>query len=213
MGHEPSPKGDRPPSDQELLQRYAGGDEEAFRVFWERYEPRLVRVASRYVGADLAQDAVQNLAMKFAEHPEIFDHSQSFMPWATTVLARESVSMLRRERAKKRGGGKVQQEPIDGLGDASAGTQSPDEIVELEEFRRRLRRRLAQCLWKLEKVGRKAILLRCKGMGFMELAQRLVELGRLGSANPGSAAKIVNRVLVQLRRCVAEDNNDFGDQS
>ncbi len=85
--------------DNELAERAAGGDRDAFRVLLERHYDRLYRLAYRFSGnhadaEDLAQDICLNLPAKL----RAFRGDAKFTTWLYRVVVNASQD-LRRKRA------------------------------------------------------------------------------------------------------------------
>jgi RNA polymerase sigma-70 factor (ECF subfamily) len=76
------------PSDQDLVSRFAvHGDEEAFRLLFRRYTPRLYAVALRLCGgrSDAAEDAVQTAWLRAARRLDGFEWRSSLATWLTGI--------------------------------------------------------------------------------------------------------------------------------
>lgn len=76
-------------SDEELMLFLSEGEVLAFDELYQRYSRRLMIFFTRMLNFDkeLAQDALQDLFLKIAEHPEKFDHSRSFKTWIFSVAS------------------------------------------------------------------------------------------------------------------------------
>ena len=76
------------PSDQDLVNRFvARGDEEAFRLLFRRYTPRLYAMALRLSAgrADQADDIVQIAWLRAARHLDRFEWRSSLATWLTGI--------------------------------------------------------------------------------------------------------------------------------
>ena len=65
------------------------GEEMAFEELYLRYSKRLMVYFSRMLNFNrvLAEDALQDLFMKIAEHPDKFDRNRSFKTWIFSVAS------------------------------------------------------------------------------------------------------------------------------
>ncbi len=70
-------------TDEELMFHISKGEASAFDELYLRYSKRLLGYFIRMLNFDkeLARDALQDLFLKIAEHPEKFDRAQSFKTW------------------------------------------------------------------------------------------------------------------------------------
>ncbi len=115
------------------------GDEEAVRPLWDRYFPRLMRLASQSLAgakqrAAGAEDAVQSAFIGFWQQavdgklPQDVNRDDL---WAllSVVAVRKARKQIRREAAKKRGGD-WQQTPVEVVASPAAACDglSPDEF-------------------------------------------------------------------------------------
>jgi RNA polymerase sigma-70 factor (ECF subfamily) len=75
------------PSDQDLVSRFvARGDEEAFRLLFRRYTPRLYAMALRLTGRrDQAEDIVQVAWLRAASQIGAFEWRSSLATWLTGI--------------------------------------------------------------------------------------------------------------------------------
>jgi len=76
-------------SDEELMFYLSTGEVLAFDELYARYSRRLMIYFTRMLNfdKDLAEDALQDLFLKIAEHPEKFDRSRSFKTWVFSVAS------------------------------------------------------------------------------------------------------------------------------
>ena len=76
-------------SDEELMFYLSKGEVLAFDELYFRYSKRLMVYFTRMMNfdKDLAEDALQDLFLKIAEHPEKFDRSRSFKTWVFSVAS------------------------------------------------------------------------------------------------------------------------------
>jgi len=94
-----------------LLLRAAGGDQEAFGRVCIEVLPKLRAhtrrlCSSKNLPIDYAQDIAQETVLKLAESaPSEFESWDALVGWLFRVATNVANDMLRRQRAKKRGGG------------------------------------------------------------------------------------------------------------
>ncbi len=76
-------------SDEELMFYLSNGEVLAFDELYMRYSKRLMIYFTRMLNfdKDLAEDALQDLFLKIAEHPEKFDRNRSFKTWIFSVAS------------------------------------------------------------------------------------------------------------------------------
>ncbi|MEZ6124487.1 MAG: ECF-type sigma factor [Planctomycetaceae bacterium] len=100
-----------------ILSQFREQSESAATTLWRRYFPRLVRVARTTLNhlphrSDDAEDAAQSAFMAFWQQiarsglESVVDRN-SLWKLLATITIRKAQQKLRRERAQKRGGGKV----------------------------------------------------------------------------------------------------------
>lgn len=72
-----------------MIQLYRDGKASAFDEIYRRYSKRLLYFSYRMVGHDesKAQDILQEVFLKLADQPYLFDTSKQFKPWIFTVVA------------------------------------------------------------------------------------------------------------------------------
>jgi RNA polymerase sigma-70 factor (ECF subfamily) len=98
------------------------GDERAFGILFERYQPKIFAVALRYTRiAEDAEDVVQQTFQKAFIHLHKFEGKSSFRTWLTRIAINEALMLLRRVRA-------LREVPIDNLSEdeTAAGLEIPD---------------------------------------------------------------------------------------
>jgi RNA polymerase sigma-70 factor (ECF subfamily) len=87
------------PSDQALLERASGGDEEAFVQLYDRHQGPVFRFACRMLGSvELAEDVVHDCFLALMTQPLLFDSSRASLRTYLCGAARNlSLKTLRRE--------------------------------------------------------------------------------------------------------------------
>ncbi len=90
-------------NDEAVAAAVQHGELDAFRVIVERYEPKLVRYARRFLfDADDAKDLVQDVFVKAYVNIRSFDAERRFSPWLYRIAHNEFVNALKK-RTKERG--------------------------------------------------------------------------------------------------------------
>jgi RNA polymerase sigma-70 factor (ECF subfamily) len=86
--------------DEELMFYLSNGEVLAFDALYERYSKRLMVYFTRMLSfdKDLAEDALQDLFLKIAEHPEKFDRSRSFKTWIFSVASNTCKNYYRHKK-------------------------------------------------------------------------------------------------------------------
>jgi len=150
-----------------LVERLKGGDQEAVRLLWQRYYPRLVALARKKLQdtprrvadeEDAALSAFNSFCRR-AEQGQFPDLKDRNGLWALLVVltARKAADLVKHQYREKRGGGRVQGDSGPGDFDRVQGDDpTPEEAAllaeEVESLLARLRdpalRQVA--VWKLE---------------------------------------------------------------
>lgn len=86
-------------TDQELLEAYHNGDEQAFAHLVERYLGPLFRFLVRMVGdRGIAEDLVQEVFVKAWKRMSSFDMTKSFKTWIFTIAKHTAIDYLRKQK-------------------------------------------------------------------------------------------------------------------
>src|ERR1041384_1884999 len=87
-------------SDEELMLFVTKGEESAFDELYARYGKRLLMYFTRMMNnrKESAEDALQDLFMKIAERPELFDRSRSFKTWIFSAASNVCKNYYRHKR-------------------------------------------------------------------------------------------------------------------
>lgn len=87
-------------SDEELMLHLCNGEVAAFDELYHRYGKRLLGYFVRMLNFDknLAEDALQDLFLKIAERPEMFDGSRSFKTWVFTMASNTCKNFYRHKK-------------------------------------------------------------------------------------------------------------------
>ncbi len=90
------------PSDEELMSRYAGGDEAAFEIILSRYSRPLFGFLSRYLGrADRAEDVFQEVFYEIIRGRKGYRPRYRFAAWLFRIGRNRAVDRLRRNGVRK----------------------------------------------------------------------------------------------------------------
>lgn len=84
--------------DEQLAAQVKRGEEAAFAELMTRYEPKLMRYGSRFLGslgADAIRQAVQDVFIAVYQNIEGFDAAQRFSPWIYRIAHNAFVDVLR----------------------------------------------------------------------------------------------------------------------
>ena len=84
-------------TDAELLQRYAKGDEIAFREIVDRYKNGLYTFLRQFLNQhDLVEDVFQETFLQLFASRKSFDPSRPLRPWLFTIAANKAKDALRK---------------------------------------------------------------------------------------------------------------------
>jgi RNA polymerase sigma-70 factor (ECF subfamily) len=84
-------------NDRELLERYAAGEEEAFRQLVSQYKDSVHGFLRRFLSrSDLVEDVFQETFMQLYVSRDTFDQSRPLRPWLFTIAANKAKDALRR---------------------------------------------------------------------------------------------------------------------
>jgi RNA polymerase sigma factor (sigma-70 family) len=88
-----------PAGDHAIALAAKRGDERAFGILFERYQPKIFAVALRYTRvSEDAEDIVQQTFQKAFIHLHAFEGNSSFSTWLTRIAINEALMLLRRGR-------------------------------------------------------------------------------------------------------------------
>jgi len=83
-------------TDEQLLARYAGGDQPAFAELIGRYQQELFAFLARFVSdAAAADDLFQETFIQVHRNARSFDQNRRFRPWLFTIAANKARDHLR----------------------------------------------------------------------------------------------------------------------
>jgi len=87
------------PTDAELLDRYAAGDETAFREIVSHYKNSLYAFLKRFLNRqDLVEDVFQETFLQLFTSRESFDPDRPLRPWLFTIAANKAKDALRKSQ-------------------------------------------------------------------------------------------------------------------
>jgi len=176
------------------MRRFQEGDEDAFRLLFDRYAPRLVNFCARYQGSlEEGEDLAQEALVRLYHHRDRYDARRPFKPWLFTIAARLCANRYRDQRRHRIVSlfappkeGEDQPALIDRLEDFSA--PSPEDASERKEFLKLVESRLAE----LPDEQRAALLLlHAEQMSYEEIAAAL-------ESSVGAVKSLIFRARKQL---------------
>lgn len=87
-------------SDEELMLHLCNGEVLAFDEIYYRYSKQLLGYFIRMLNFDkeMAEDALQDLFLKIAEHPEKFDATRSFKTWVFSIASNTCKNFYRHQK-------------------------------------------------------------------------------------------------------------------
>ena len=86
-------------TDAELLERYAAGDETAFREIVNRYKDALYSFLRHFINQqDLVEDVFQETFLQLFTSRESFDTDRPLRPWLFTIAANKAKDALRKQQ-------------------------------------------------------------------------------------------------------------------
>ncbi len=84
-------------NEKELFQRIAEGDEQAFRIVFLHYYPRLLPFAIRIARTrQAAEEIVQEVFLRLWKHRTRFEYTDHLSSWLFTVAANQAYSFLKK---------------------------------------------------------------------------------------------------------------------
>jgi RNA polymerase sigma-70 factor (ECF subfamily) len=88
-------------TDAELLERYAAGEEAAFREIVDRYKNGLYTFLRRFLNQqELVEDVFQDTFLQLFSSRDSFDVSRPLRPWLFTIAANKAKDTLRKQQRK-----------------------------------------------------------------------------------------------------------------
>lgn len=89
------------PTDEQLVNEYIAGDEEAFRALVERYVRPVYGFVSRFIpGKGDAEDITQDVFISVWKHIRGFDTEKRFKTWIFTIAKNTALNRLKKKKPK-----------------------------------------------------------------------------------------------------------------
>lgn len=138
-------------TDEAVALLVQNGDVYAFKELVNRYEPKMLRYARRFLfGYDDAQDAIQEVFIKAYKNIRSFDSSRRFSPWLYRIAHNEFINII-----KKRGREPVTFFDPDTIFPHPVSAHPPDKEINEHE----LHKALETCLEELDVKYREPLIL------------------------------------------------------
>jgi RNA polymerase sigma-70 factor (ECF subfamily) len=188
-----------PVQDEELVARIAGGDLAAFAAIYDRYARRIHAWSAHVLGADGAEDAMQEIFLRLWQHAGQFDGDRgSFTSWFTAVARYHLLHVLRQEGTRRRLTAAAD------IADILAGATSPGLGPEETVTRREDSAALVRALALLPDEQRRAVVLAYfAGLSQSQIAEHL--------ALPlGTVKKRIRLAMGKLRDALAPSRLEAG---
>jgi RNA polymerase sigma-70 factor (ECF subfamily) len=157
-------------SDEQLLQRFAGGERAALEELFKRYRQPAYRVAYRLLGNEAdALDAVQEGFVKALTHLDGFQGRSSFKTWLLRVVGNAALD-LGRQRGRRE---------MVSLDRPERPENVPEQLLQIEDHGRHLeqedlRGQLTEALARLPEAQRQTfVLFADAGLSYREVAETL----------------------------------------
>ena len=150
-------------TDEELMERYVGGDQQALRELFDRYAPRLHAFFVRSVGDGASsEDLLQTTFLKLHGARHDYTPGMPLRPWIFTIAARARADELRRRYRSR---------IDDGDPNAAPDTRAPSAEDRLEA------QRVRRAIESLPEGQRLVVWLhRFEGLSFAEIAAVIAEV-------------------------------------
>jgi len=122
--------------ERRLIDRSAGGDQDAFRQLVQQHHRLVINVAFRALGdMSLAEDVAQEVFLKVYKHLPTYRHEKPFIHWLHRVAGNAVTDALRRSRSIL---------SLDALEQATpAGGGDPQDVAAQRDIRRTVRNAIA----------------------------------------------------------------------
>ncbi len=172
-------------TDDILMKRGAGGDEDAFRQLVERWETPVFAFMLRMLGSrEDAQDLTQETFIRMIRHADRYRPESRFQSWLFRIAGNLARSRLRRRKVLR-----WIRFDSDRHDSPAAGT---DPLADLEKHE--ARREVRQALAKLPERQRRALILKqYQGMKYREIATAM-------GLTEGSVQMLLHRAMLALRQ-------------
>ena len=88
-------------NDIELLKKYQEGNDEAFKVLFERYERQLIKyIFLKTTDLSSAKDICQETFLKLINSPPAFSMNDSLKPWIYRVASNKAIDFIRKRKIR-----------------------------------------------------------------------------------------------------------------
>lgn len=153
-------------TDEEIAGRVQKGDPESFGLIMQRYSPKLLRYAGKFLfNNDDGQDLVQDVFIKAYTNIKSFDPDKKFSPWIYRIAHNEFINAL-----KKKSRSKLFFVDLDVLLPHPIAAKNTDADIRSDE----LKETLEKCLDKLKPKYREIMVLYFfEEMNYKEIAEIL----------------------------------------
>ena len=185
-------------SDEELCQKVANGDAEAYELLVERHQARAYRLACSILGSESdARDVSQDAFIRLYESANRFDGRSRFSTWFYRVLVNLCIDHKRRDRWWHK------LVPLAGPGDdpdaptidPASSEPGPEDVAMLGQSTLKL----GAALERLSPNQRIAVLLQAQeGLSSREIAEVL-------KCSENTARVHIHRGLIQLRKLLKDE--------
>jgi RNA polymerase sigma-70 factor (ECF subfamily) len=137
------------PTDEELIRKVLAGDEFAYGTLVERYKDYVFTIAVRIVGNDEdAEDVAQEAFVRAYRALPRFRGDSKFSSWLYRIATNRALTHLKRKKRRASAvtvdidaGPHIEAEAID---DGRSEDESPEHLVRDEQFRREVRKAVAE---------------------------------------------------------------------
>lgn len=174
-------------TDEQLFEKYRGGDAQAIRTLIERHHEDLMRFLTRLTGQrTYAEDVFQETFLQIHQSSDTFDITRRFRPWLFTIAANKARDYLRRKGRRRT---LDLSAPISGGRDSEGGgtfvdlmevsIPQPGEGLEAEETSQRVQQVLEQLSLPLREI---LLLAYFQRLSYLQIADELeIPLGTVKS--------------------------------
>ena len=186
------------PSDEELCQKVANGDTQAFEFLVERHQARAYRLACSILGSEAdARDVSQDAFIRLYEVANRFDGRSRFSTWFYRVLVNLCIDQKRRDRWWRRL--LPLSSPADDPDAPAIDPPSPEPGPEVTAMLGQSTLKLGEALAQLSPNQRIAVLLQAQeGLSSREIAEVL-------KCSDNTARVHIHRGLTQLKKLLKDD--------
>jgi len=147
--------------DHDLIRAIQGGDEDAFRELFERYERRAFGIAFQMLpNAESSRDVVQEAFLRVYRAIDRFDFRNAFTTWLYRIVVNLAIDALRKQAL-------LRPAAIDDVGEVASSGPLPEDTLATNEVARLVRRILDRLPPKFRTV---MVLRELQGLSSKEIA-------------------------------------------